>query len=145
MVAAVDRIGRTWIDTVGALRDLRDRKVRVRSLAETELVWTRFLDSDPDSPEALVGDILASAFTWMAHQERVNIGRRTRAGLARARAQGKHIGRPRRMTPVMVDAAVRLRKEGMSYTAIAEALNVGYGTVRRALNAPVQLEIPPTE
>ena len=33
VVAAVDRIGRRWMDTVSTLRDLRGRQVRVRSLA----------------------------------------------------------------------------------------------------------------
>ena len=36
MVAAVDRIGRRWMDTVSTLRDLRGRQVRVRSLAPSE-------------------------------------------------------------------------------------------------------------
>ena len=31
VVAAVDRIGRRWMDTVSTLRDLRSRQVRVRS------------------------------------------------------------------------------------------------------------------
>ncbi len=36
MVAAVDRIGRRWMDTVSTLKDLRSRQVRVRSLAPSE-------------------------------------------------------------------------------------------------------------
>ena len=69
MVAAVDRIGRRWMDTVSTLRDLRGRKVRVRSLAPSEQHWTRYFDADPDSPEAVIGDVLASFFTWAAQQE----------------------------------------------------------------------------
>ena len=63
VVAAVDRIGRRWMDTVSALRDLRGRQVRVRSLGPSEQHWTRYFDADPDLPEAVIGDVLASFFT----------------------------------------------------------------------------------
>ena len=36
VVAAIDRIGRRWMDTVNAVRDLRAREVRIRSLAQSE-------------------------------------------------------------------------------------------------------------
>ena len=58
IVAAVDRIGRRWMDTVSSLRDLRSRQVGVRSLAPSEQYWTRYFDADPDSPEAVIGDVL---------------------------------------------------------------------------------------
>ena len=63
VVAAVDRIGRRWMDTVSTLRDLRSRQVRVRSLAPSEQHWTRYFDADPYSPEEVIGDVLASFFT----------------------------------------------------------------------------------
>ena len=66
VVAAVDRIGRRRMDTISILRDLRSRGVRLRSLAEQEQTWTRYLDADPESPEANDGDILTSFFSWQA-------------------------------------------------------------------------------
>ena len=68
VVASVDRIGRRWIDTVTTLRVLGARRVRLRSLSPAEQEWTRYLDADPDAPEAMIGDIPASVFTWAAQQ-----------------------------------------------------------------------------
>ena len=133
VVAAVDRIGRRWLDTASVLRDLRSRGIRLRSLAQAEQVWTRYLDADPDSPEALIGDILAAVFSWQAEQEQRNISRRTRAGLARARAQGKTLGRPSAMTPEQVETALRLFRDGWSKTKIAAAIGVSRGTVQNRL------------
>ena len=67
----------------------------------------------------------------IAKQERIRLSERTLAGLARARRQGKKLGRPR----VTVDAnqVAILRGQGLAWEAIATRLGVGYGTVRRAL------------
>ena len=36
-------IGRRWPDTIRSICDLRDRRVKIRSLAEAEAQWTRYL------------------------------------------------------------------------------------------------------
>ena len=95
MVASVDRVGRGWIDVMSIIRELRGRGIRIRFLAGSEQPWTRYLDADPETPEAMVGDVLATLFTWAAQQELEAIRRRTKAGMDRARAAGKHIGRPK--------------------------------------------------
>ena len=66
VVAAVDRIGRRWMDTVSTLRDLRNRQIRIRSLASSEEHWTRYFDADPDSPEAVIGEALEVSRTTVA-------------------------------------------------------------------------------
>lgn len=55
-------------------------------------------------------DVVISVLATMAKQERLRIGERVRAGLQRARSQGKRLGRPplRVLTPKDV---VNLRKE----------------------------------
>ena len=45
VVVAIDRIGRCWPDIVWSISELRDRGVRIRSLADTEAQWTRFLEA----------------------------------------------------------------------------------------------------
>ena len=131
VVAAVDRIGRRWMDTVSTLRDLRSRQVRVRSLAPSEQHWTRYFDADPDSPEAVIGDVLASFFTWASQQELESIRRRTKAGLEKARANGKTLGTPRKMTDLKVEMARSFRRDGLSFKRIGKALGVSRTTVRR--------------
>ena len=36
VVVAIDRIGRRWPDTIRSICELRDREVKIRSLAEAE-------------------------------------------------------------------------------------------------------------
>ena len=54
-----DLIGRHWMGAIGTIRDLRNRQVRLRSLTPAEEPWTRYLDADPDTPEAMVTSWLA--------------------------------------------------------------------------------------
>ena len=86
-MAAIDRTGRRWMDTVNAVRDLRAREVRIRSLAQTEATWVTYLASEPDTAEAVIGNILTTFMAWAAEQELQAVSRRTRAGLERARAE----------------------------------------------------------
>ncbi len=81
-----------------AIYDLQRSGIRLRSLAGNVGEWARFLDAAPDSPEAFMGNILASMAGCVASQERQSISRRTRAGLDAARMKGKELGRPRRLT-----------------------------------------------
>ena len=84
VVASIDRIGRRWLDTVVSILNLQLRQVRIRTLSEAEIVWARYLDADPDSPEAFFGNVLMNFAAWNAHQEVESISRRTKAGLGRA-------------------------------------------------------------
>ena len=59
VVSAIDRLGHGSLETMRAIHDLHRRGVRLRSLATDEGEWTRFLDAVPDSPEAIVGTMLA--------------------------------------------------------------------------------------
>ena len=58
LVVAIDRIGRRWPDTIKAICSLRDRGVKIRSLAEAEAQWTRYLEADLGTSEALFGQVL---------------------------------------------------------------------------------------
>jgi lambda repressor-like predicted transcriptional regulator len=69
--------------------------------------------------------------TAVAQLERDLIRERVSAGVRNARACGKELGRPRRI--VDHDRLVRLKAEGASLRQIAEALGIGYGTVRTRL------------
>ena len=67
-----------------------------------------------------------------AEFERAIIRERINAGLQRARAQGKKLGRPK--VSAKVEQAIRdARGEGMGMMKIARELGVGTGTVQRVL------------
>ena len=133
VVVAIDRIGRRWMDTVNAVRDLRTREVRIRSLAQSEATWVTYLASEPDTAEAVIGDILTTFMAWAAEQELQAVSRRTRAGLERARAEGKTLGPPPRVDDGQVEAMARLRREGQSFRSIGRIFGVSRTTVQRRL------------
>ena len=133
VVVAIDRIGRTWQDTVRSICALRDRGVKVRSLAEAEAQWTHYLEADECSPEAFFGQVLVMFAAWVADQELESIKRRTRDGLERARQQGKVLGPPRKFRPNQVEAMRRMRDEGASLRMIASDFECSASTVLRAL------------
>ena len=134
VVVRIDRIGRRWLDTLQCSIALRARGVKIRSLDETE-GWTQFLELEPDDPLAFVGHQMVSMAAWVADQEREVGRRRTREGLAAARARGQTLGRRRSLTDDQVQLARRMKDAGASGRKIAQLLEVNEKTVRNALKA----------
>lgn len=67
----------------------------------------------------------------IAKQENVRLSERVHAGLSRARAQGKVLGRPH--AAVRPERVMELRAEGLSLRAIADRTGVSVMTVQRLL------------
>jgi len=68
-----------------------------------------------------------------AEFERAMIQERIKAGLHRARAQGKTLGRPR--TPTDVERKIRsARQQGKGIKKIARELGIGVSTVQRVVH-----------
>jgi len=82
-------------------------------------------------PAAFFEEAIVSIVATLAKQERIKRSERTKAGLARARSEGRRLGRPK----VAVNPAdiARLRAQGLSLRAIARQLGIGDGSVRRLL------------
>ena len=78
-----------------------------------------------------IGRAMFALVGVLAEVERAWIVERTHAGLRRARAQGKRLGRPPTMTDM--PRLRRLLASGMSRRAAARRLRVSEGTVRLAL------------
>ena len=133
VVAAIDRIGRRWMNTMQTIAYLSHRGVKIRSLSASERIWASYLEADPDTPEALIGHMLTIFISWCAQQEALSISQRTKAGLARARQNGKVIGRPTRMTADQIEAARWFRSAGISIRGIGRRMGVPFSTVHRAL------------
>lgn len=122
LVWAIDRLGRSMPDVVDRVRALDAAGVAVISHQEPWLDTT-----GPTRP------LLLSIFAWVAEQERARLRERTRAGLARARAQGKRLGRPR-ASPLKLAAAAALHQGGQSLGEAAKRHGVGRATLVRYLN-----------
>ena len=83
------------------------------------------------------GRAMAALLAVFAEFEREILRDRVRAGLAHARANGKRLGRP--LTAALQSDQVRkLRRSGLSKSAIARQLNIGRTSVRRILAAPTK-------
>ena len=119
LVVRLDRLGRSLPHLVSLIEDLSERGVSVMSLHE---------QIDTSSAN---GRLMVSLFAALAQFESDLISERTKAGLAAARLQGRVPGRPSVMTSERLDAAQRLRADGLSYEKIATALGVSRATVVR--------------
>ena len=75
-------------------------------------------------------DAVISILAAVAKQERVRRSERTRAGLERARAKGKQLGR--RKVLVDIDRILALRSEGFSWEGIAQVTGFKRSTCQRA-------------
>ena len=118
---SVDRFSREGIVPVLTnLKRLSSYGVKYRSYQEP------FIDTLGE-----FGDLLAAFVAKIAELERKRIKARIMAGLDRAKAQGKTLGRRR----LVFDRSkvTALRNEGKSINQICEALNLSHGTVQRAL------------
>lgn len=86
LIWALDRFSREGIsNTLGYLERLKRSGIAIKSLQESWL----------DTRDEGIGQLLLAVFSWVAHQERKRIVERTKAGLERAKREGKKLGRPK--------------------------------------------------
>jgi DNA invertase Pin-like site-specific DNA recombinase len=138
---ALDRFSREGVlKTLNYLSDLESSGVQFKSYME------RYVDSSGIFKEAILA-ILAT----LAKQERLRLSERVKAGLARARADGKTVGRPKLPTAAVAEIQ-RLYSTGMSKREIARQgryvdengrrHKIGWGSVRRVLIANISQRSP---
>jgi DNA invertase Pin-like site-specific DNA recombinase len=122
MAWSVDRLGRSLQDLVAFLGDMHAQGVDL------------YLDRQGVDTTTPGGKALFQLMGVFAEFERAMIRERVCAGLDKARAKGKRLGRPQ-VAPVVEDAIRAARKAGKGQLAIARDLRVGVSTVRRVLSA----------
>lgn len=79
----------------------------------------------------IFADVLISLLATLAKQEALRLSERTKAGLERARRQGRVGGRPR--AAVNVEQVVRLHRSGKSLNAIAREVGSNKSVVHRLI------------
>ena len=120
LVWRLDRWGRSLVDLVVTLKELAELGISFVSLTEA-------LDLTTPTGRAMAG--LLSVFAEFEHEI---LRERIRAGIAEARIQGKHLGRP--VTVGKKAAQIRkLHRAGISKAEIARQLNIGRTSVRRIM------------
>lgn len=118
---ALDRLSREGVyQTLQHLNRLESYGVGFRSFTEP------YFDSCGVFKDAVIA-IMAT----LAKQERVKRSERTRAGLARVRAAGKTLGRPRMLNGQHSARIAALLAQGLSRRAIGRELGISDRSVRR--------------
>jgi DNA invertase Pin-like site-specific DNA recombinase len=123
VVWKLDRLGRSLRHLVDTITGLADRGIGFRSLQEA---------IDTTTPG---GKLVFHVFAALAEFERDLIRERTSAGLAAARARGRHGGRPSVMTTHKLQVAQEMYRSGQYTVAtIATTLGVSRASIYRHLN-----------
>jgi len=117
---SVDRLGRSLQDLLQFLGDLHAVDVDL---------YLHQQGVDTTTPS---GRAMFQMMGVFAEFERSMIQERVKAGLERAKAKGKTLGRPK-VTVEKEQAIIDLRKQGKGIRKIASELGVGVGTVQRVV------------
>jgi putative DNA-invertase from lambdoid prophage Rac len=118
VVSKLDRLGRDAVDVMQTIRLLDDHKVKVIvvQLGSTDLTST-------------AGKLLLTMLAAVAEMERDLLVERTQAGLQRAKAQGKKLGRPAKTTDTQRHSIRADLKSGISVSQMARQHAVSRATV----------------
>ena len=124
MIAAwsVDRLGRSLLTLLTFLKDLHAKGCNL------------YLHKQGLDTTTHTGEMMFQMLGVFAQFERAIIVERVRAGLKRAKAEGKVLGRPR-VTAAVEAKVVALRKQGRGMRAIARELGIGNCIVQRIVAA----------
>jgi DNA invertase Pin-like site-specific DNA recombinase len=118
MAWSVDRLGRSLIDLVGMLGELKQARIDL------------FLHRQAVGTSTAGGKALFQMLGVFAEFERSMIQERVKAGMARARAEGKQFGRP--LIHAAREAEISaLLSRGVGVNKIAYTLGVGNSVVQR--------------
>jgi len=121
-VWSIDRLGRSTASVATALDDLEAAGVAI------------YADKEGVDASTAHGRAMLEMASVFAELERSMIVERVKAGMARAKAQGRHVGRPK--TDKDTVAAIRLMLAGgKGIISTAKAIGVGVGTVHRIAQA----------
>ena len=120
VVTKLDRLGRNAMDVRATVERLAGEGVRVHCLA---LGGTDLTSS--------AGKMIMGIVSAMAEFERDLLVERTQAGLSRAKAQGKALGRPTALTAAQQAEVRQRRSEGHSLGNLAKDYGVSRDAIQR--------------
>src|SRR6478735_8295647 len=120
-VTRIDRLARSTFDLFAIDKRIVDAGGQFRSLAEP---WA---DTGTST-----GRLMIAVLGGLADVERDLIRTRTAEGRSRAKARGKHMGRPSPLTSAQQKEATRRRAEGATLQELADSYDRSISTMRRA-------------
>jgi putative DNA-invertase from lambdoid prophage Rac len=123
VVTKLDRLGRNAIDVAATVAKLEELGVRVHCLALGGV--------DLASP---AGRMTMAVINAVAQFERDLLIERTQSGLARAKSEGKTLGRPARLNEASKKDVLQALANGMSIAALARKFATSRQTIMRVRN-----------
>lgn len=120
VVTKLDRLGRSAVDVRNTVDGLAGMGVRVHCLALGGMDLT-----------SAAGKLQMQVLAAVAEFELDLIKERTAAGLARAKEEGKRLGRPSALSPAQAQQVRERLARQESVSALAREFNVGRATVQR--------------
>ena len=121
LVYSIDRLGRSLKHCLDILDTLKSHHTDFISIKQ---------QIDTSSP---TGQLIFNLFACLANYERTMILERTALGRARAKARGVKFGRPSMFNESVAISVKMLRAKGAGIKEIAKSLQIGVGTVYKAL------------
>lgn len=118
IVTKLDRLGRNAMDVRATVEALAERGIRIHCLALGGVDLT-----------SAAGRMTMQVLNAVAEFERDLLIERTQAGIARAKAEGKTMGRPSALTKLQRDEVRQQLSEGASVASLAKL----YGTSRQTI------------
>lgn len=122
IVWKLDRWGRGTIDLLENIRTLKDAGCRFVAI-------TQGIDIKPGADP--VGNLLLTMLAGVAEFERELIRERVLLGMAKARREGKRLGRPTVPAPEEQASVMSLRSQGLSWREVGAALGQHPSMARR--------------
>ncbi|OXI35615.1 DNA invertase [Burkholderia sp. AU16741] len=120
IVTKLDRLGRNAMDVRETVEVLADRGIRIHCLALGGVDLT-----------SAAGRMTMQVLNAVAEFERDLLIERTQAGIARAKAEGKAMGRPAALSDVQQEEVLRRLGEGESVSALAREFRTSRQTIMR--------------
>lgn len=118
---SLDRLGRSSRDVINFISDLPDQGASL------------YLHKEQLDTSTPVGKLVVTIMAGVAEMERSRIIERINAGLQRARANGKILGRPTSVTATTEHRIRELAASGMGKLKIGRTVGCGTSTVQRVL------------
>ena len=121
LVFDVSRLGRSLKDLINIMTDLKNQNIDF-------YFYNQGIDTTSST-----GQMMFNLLGVLAQWELGQISKRSKAGIARARAQGKTIGRPTTINESVEKSVLMLRDKEYGIRKIATELKIGVGSVMRIL------------
>ncbi len=124
MVWSIDRLGRSIADLISFMGEVQSTGIDL------------YFEKQAINTATPSGRMIFGIFAALGEYEREILRERIHAGITRAKADGKRLGRPSvANSPAVITSVKLLREKGLSIHNIAKQLKIGVGTTSKILAA----------